>query len=66
MLFAAVNAVRLSGVHAETALMSACEKFARRFTQMEKLAEETGQKLQGKTLEELDLLWEKVKRQERQ
>ena len=27
---------------------------------------ETGQKLQGKTLEELDLLWEKVKRQERQ
>ena len=66
LLFAAVNAVRLSGVHAETALMSACEKFARRFTQMEKLAEETGQKLQGKTLEELDLLWEKVKRQERQ
>ena len=46
--------------------MSACEKFVRRFTQMEKLAEETGQKLQGKTLEELDLLWEKVKRQERQ
>ena len=66
LLFAAVNAVRLSGVHAETALMSACEKFVRRFTQMEKLAEETGQKLQGKTLEELDLLWEKVKRQERQ
>ena len=38
LLFAAVNVVRLCGVHAETALMAACEKFIRRFRAMEQAA----------------------------
>lgn len=66
LLFSAVNAVRLCGVHAETALMGACEKFIRRFSAMERLASQSGDTLAGKTLAELDALWEQVKSRERQ
>ena len=61
LLFAAVNVVRLCGVHAETALMAACEKFVRRVTAMEQLAAQKEESLQGKTLEELDALWDQAK-----
>ena len=66
LLFAAVNVVRLCGVHAETALMAACEKFIRRFRAMEQAAVRSGMMLSGQTLETLDGLWEKAKRLERQ
>lgn len=66
LLFSAVNAVRLCGVHAETALMGACEKFVRRFGAMERLAGQSGGVLAGKTLAELDALWEQAKSRERQ
>ncbi len=66
LLFAAVNVVRLCGVHAETALMAACEKFTRRFHAMEQAAARSGMTLSGQTLETLDGLWEKAKRLEKQ
>lgn len=66
LLFAAVNVVRLCGVHAETALMAACEKFTRRFQAMEAAAEQAGMTLEGQPLEALDRLWDEAKRLERQ
>ena len=66
LLFAAVNVVRLCGVHAETALMAACEKFIRRFRAMEQAAVRSGITLSSQTLETLDGLWEETKRLEKQ
>ena len=66
LLFAAVNVVRLCGVHAETALMGACEKFIRRFRAMEQAAVRSGITLSSQTLETLDGLWEETKRLEKQ
>lgn len=61
LLFAVVNVVRLSGLHAATALRLANRKFERRFTRLTELAEERGLKLGEATLEELDALWDEIK-----
>lgn len=65
LFFAVVNLARLSGVHATRALLHANARFARRFTALERLAEERGIVLGDAALEELDMLWEEVKRRER-
>lgn len=65
LLFAVVNYARLSGVHADLALRSANEKFARRFRALEKLAPQRGVTIGEATLEELDRLWDEVKAAER-
>jgi MazG family protein len=65
LLFAVVNLVRLSGGHAMRALQRANGKFARRFEALEVLARERGVILGTATLEELDALWDDVKKQER-
>ena len=62
LLFAAVNLARLSGVHAMRALVRANAKFSARFTALEEMARERGVKLGEATLEELDVLWDEVKR----
>ena len=64
LLFAVVNLTRLSGVHAMQALQRANRKFTRRFEALEQLARERGVQLGAATLEELDALWDEVKRQE--
>jgi MazG family protein len=65
LLFAVVNLVRLSGGHAMRALQRANAKFAGRFEALEALAAERGIVLGQATLEELDALWDEVKRGER-
>jgi MazG family protein len=65
LLFAVVNLVRLSGGHAMRALQRANAKFAGRFESLERLARERGVVLGTATLEELDVLWDAVKREER-
>lgn len=65
LLFAVVNLARLSGVHPTTALMRANRKFARRFRRLEELATDRGIHLEGAGLEDLDGLWDDVKREER-
>lgn len=62
VLFAAINVCRLSGVHPMTALESATDKFADRFRKLLVLAGETGVSIDDSSLEELDRLWEVVKR----
>jgi MazG family protein len=62
LLFAAVNLARLAHVHPSVALAQANAKFARRFRALERLAGERGVVWGQATLEELDLLWDEVKR----
>src|SRR5690606_24564970 len=62
LLFAVVNLTRLAGVHAMNALQRANRKFAARFEALERLARERGTVLGRASLEELDALWEEVKR----
>ena len=64
LLFAAVNAARLSGIDPELALTRAAEKFTDRFCQMEEAALSQGKKLEEMTLEQMDELWNAVKTQE--
>jgi len=65
LLFAVVNLVRLAEAHPTSALSRANEKFARRFNALEALAAERGVVFGQATLEELDRLWDEVKRRER-
>ncbi|HEU4562825.1 MAG TPA: nucleoside triphosphate pyrophosphohydrolase [Longimicrobium sp.] len=65
LLFAVVNLVRLAGAHPTSALSRANAKFERRFTGVEALAAERGIVFGQATLEELDVLWDEVKRRER-
>jgi MazG family protein len=65
LLFAVVNLVRLADAHPTSALSRANEKFAGRFGAVEALAAERGVVFGQATLEELDVLWDEVKRRER-
>ncbi|MBQ4627426.1 MAG: nucleoside triphosphate pyrophosphohydrolase [Clostridia bacterium] len=62
LLFSVVNVSRFIKVDAEEALTAASDKFLARFVQVEKLAAERGIDMKASSLEELDLLWDEVKR----
>jgi MazG family protein len=62
LLFAAVNLARKLGVEPGQALERANAKFTDRFERMEKLAEERGLEMGRASLEELDGLWNEIKR----
>jgi len=64
-LFAAVNYTRLLGIDPEVALNRSNQKFIRRFSAVEALAEESGKNVREMNLEEMDLLWDKVKSEEK-
>lgn len=61
LLFAAVNLVRLAGMHPSTVLSRANNKFRGRFERLEVLAAERGLKLEDAGLEALDALWDELK-----
>src|SRR5438093_9520105 len=62
LLFAAVNLARKLGVEPGQALERANAKFQTRFEAVEKLAEERGLEMGRATLEQLDTLWDEVKK----
>jgi len=62
LLFAVVNLARKLSVEPRQALERANAKFTRRFEQIEALAEARGIQMGRASLEELDKLWEEVKR----
>jgi tetrapyrrole methylase family protein/MazG family protein len=62
LLFAAVKVGRFVQADGETALQKACEKFIRRFRQVEELA---GGGLEGLDVPALEALWRQVKEAER-
>jgi len=62
LLFAAVNLARKLGIEAGQALERANLKFMQRFEKLEKLAEERGLEMGRASLEDLDGLWNEVKK----
>lgn len=62
LLFAAVNVGRFANSDPELSLTAATNKFISRFEKMEKLANEKGKKLDEMSLEEMDSLWNEVKK----
>lgn len=61
LLFAVVNVLRLLKIDPELALHDATEKFLSRFSAMEQQILSENKQMQGMTLQELDVYWEKVK-----
>ena len=64
LLFAVVNLCRKAGVHASLALDKANAKFERRFQRIEQIAKQRGIEVPQAGLEQLDKLWDEVKREE--
>ena len=60
-----VNVARKMGIDSETALRRACDKFMRRFGEMEQAAGASGRALEGLTATEWDELWGRAKLSER-
>ncbi|MEE0930648.1 MAG: nucleoside triphosphate pyrophosphohydrolase [Acutalibacteraceae bacterium] len=64
VLFSTVNIARFVHTDSEKALYNACEKFIRRFSKMEELANEKNIKMDKVALDVLDELWEQAKQME--
>jgi tetrapyrrole methylase family protein/MazG family protein len=64
MLFCMVNIARKAGFDAEQTLQKSSDKFIRRFSRMAELAEEQGSFLEKLNIEEMQLLWGLVKKEE--
>jgi tetrapyrrole methylase family protein/MazG family protein len=64
ILFTLANYARRQGIDLESALRTANQKFYRRFSAMEALAQERGKELAGMNNTEQNRLWEKVKQAE--
>lgn len=63
VFFSLINFARFLQVDAENALERTNKKFIDRFTKMEKEAMRDGQNLQEMSLEEMDAIWNRVKKQ---
>jgi uncharacterized protein YabN with tetrapyrrole methylase and pyrophosphatase domain len=62
LLFAVVNYARKLGVDAETALRETSDRFVRRFQGVEDRLRARGKTPRESTIEEMDALWNEVKR----
>lgn len=63
VVFSLINYARFLQVDAENALEKTNKKFIQRFTQMEEQAMATGKDLSSMTLQEMDAIWNSIKRQ---
>jgi MazG family protein len=63
LIFSLINYARFLQVDAENALELTNKKFIHRFTQMEQSALKEGKNLQTMSLEEMDAIWNSIKRQ---
>lgn len=66
LLFAVVNLARHLGTNPEKALRKANLKFEKRFRKVEMKLRDNGKNLQESQLDELEMLWQEVKREEAQ
>jgi tetrapyrrole methylase family protein/MazG family protein len=62
VLFALVNLARFLNLNPEVAMMSANDRFERRFREMEKIASETGNSIEAADMATLEGLWRKAKK----
>jgi MazG family protein len=63
LVFSLINYARFLHIDAENALERTNKKFIHRFTQMEQQAMASGTDLDKMTLEEMDAIWNSIKRQ---
>lgn len=63
LFFSVINYVRFLKVDAENALELTNKKFIKRFTLMEEQVQQKGIKLNEMSLEEMDAIWNKIKKQ---
>ncbi|MDQ2863038.1 MAG: nucleoside triphosphate pyrophosphohydrolase [Bacteroidota bacterium] len=63
LFFSVINYVRFLNVDAENALELTNKKFMKRFTGMEEIAAKKGHKLIDMTLQEMDAMWNEIKKQ---
>ena len=63
LVFSLINYARFLRVDAENALERTNKKFIHRFTSMEKIALESGKPLNEMTLQEMDAIWNQIKKQ---
>lgn len=66
VIFSMVNYARFLQIDAENALERTNKKFIHRFSQMEKQAMNTGKDLRQMSLEEMDAIWNSIKKQREQ
>lgn len=64
LFFSVINYVRFLNVDAENALELTNKKFIKRFTKMEETAEINGHNLSNMSLEEMDAMWDEIKKQQ--
>ncbi len=64
LLFSVVNLARKLGVDSEDAMKRANKKFSSRFRKVEKQVKESGKRLNEQTLDELDKIWDNIKKTE--
>ncbi len=62
ILFTLVNVARFAEIHPETALKDSIKKFEARFRNMEKTVADSGRTLESVSRNELDMMWEEVKK----
>jgi len=62
VLFALVNLARFLNLNPEVAMMSANDRFERRFREMEKIASETGNSIEASDMATLESLWQRAKK----
>ena len=63
ILFSCVNISRFIGVDSEEALTAATDKFLKRFAVVEEIAERECVDLKSASVEDLDILWERAKKE---
>jgi tetrapyrrole methylase family protein/MazG family protein len=63
LLFSLVNLAQWMGINAEEALRRANDKFIGRFTSMERAIVERGGKLRGMSVDDMEQVWQEIKRQ---
>ena len=63
VLFSLINYARFLNIDAENALEKTNKKFIHRFTRMETIASNAGKKLHDMSLDEMDSIWNIVKKE---
>lgn len=65
-LFSLVNVCRLKGINPELTLRQANQKFRHRFNQLRQILKMRGKELGQASLQEMDEIWEEIKKQEKE
>jgi len=66
LIFSLINYARFLRIDAENSLEKTNKKFTRRFNKMEQAANSNGKALSDMTLEEMDAIWDSIKKQKLQ